>query len=344
MNPTTNPTDSPTPAQRPAYNTLAAAALQHYPIDAYSSTFIQHNAGIVFRVSAHSGQDYVLKLHMRVGEGNNPSAAQLEPGLAWLAALADATDIVVQRPIATSRGPYVAALIAEPGTVAIACTLQHWVDGRVLNGDFTLPQAQALGTLMAKLHAFSSSYSFDRSLPAVHHDTQALIDNVRLLHDTLPTALLSPDDAAILDAAAQQIADALDELGEDAAVWGPVHGDLHYDNVLIAGETLRPIDFTGLRLAHYLYDLGVTLYHTFYQGLDFREAFLTGYTQVYPLPQGSARAVEACIVSAAIDDLAWNATLPEQRTSSLFHNNLRDLIDQYGAAFVQGQRFAFTTS
>ena len=60
---------------------LAAAALQSYPIVPTTTQFIQHNAGIVFRVEAQDQHAYVLKLHKRVGMGDDPSAAQLEAGL-----------------------------------------------------------------------------------------------------------------------------------------------------------------------------------------------------------------------------------------------------------------------
>lgn len=48
-----------------------------------------------------------------------------------------------------------------------------------------------------------------------------------------------------------------------------MHGDLHYDNLLLHNAAVYPIDFTGLRLAHYLYDIGVTIYPTYIRGRTF---------------------------------------------------------------------------
>jgi hypothetical protein len=107
----------------------------------------------------------------------------------------------------------------------------------------------------------------------MRHDTQALHSNIRRLRTLLPLALLSNQDFDILLAAEKRITGYLTELGDHSSVWGPVHGDVHYDNVLIHNQEVRPIDFTGLRLAHYVYDIGVTVYHIFHQGSHIRKAF-----------------------------------------------------------------------
>src|SRR3712207_4869239 len=65
--------------QRRWYLALAEAALEHYGLGSTTATFIQHNAGIVFRVVVpRMGRAYLLKLHARIGGGANPTAEQLE--------------------------------------------------------------------------------------------------------------------------------------------------------------------------------------------------------------------------------------------------------------------------
>src|SRR5205085_973730 len=130
-------------------------------------------------------------------------------------------------------------------------------------------------------------------------------------------------------------------LGSALDVWGPVHGDMHYDNLLIHGTEVRPIDFTGLRLAHYLYDIGVTLYHINHKGPTIRQAFMNGYQQICALPKGALRAIEAFVAYAAIDSLAWNSTIPEQVASALFRRNLQQLVEQFCAAVAESRPFLF---
>lgn len=326
-----------------AYLTLAEAALQHYALGPTRLRFIQHNAGIVFRVTAQAtGKHYLLKLYKRVGAGSDPSAAQLEPGLRWLAALAQASDVVVQIPIATLHGQFVAQVSLDSAIPPVSCTVQQWVDGHVPDGDFSAQQAQQLGKMMAKLHAFSRTYPQRDHLPAMRHDAQALRRNVSLLRTALPLTLLSSHDFDIILAAEHQIVEYIIQLGSSPDVWGPIHGDLHYDNVLLYNDEIRPIDFTGLRLAHYLYDIGVTIYHVFHQGADVRWSFFAGYEQIYNLPTAYQQGVEAFIAYAAIDNVSWNCTIPEQVESALFQRNVQQLVNRYCASVAQGRPFLFT--
>ena len=319
---------------------LARSALQQYAIDVDEIAFIQHNAGVVFRVTTTAHHQYLLKIHKRVGAGDNPSPAQLEPGLKWLNAMSQTTDVVVQKPVPTRNGPFVAQVADAPAATPLSCTLQRWIDGDPPHGDFTQDQAHQLGRMTGKLHAWSSSYGQRNSPTATYHDAQSLHTNIALLLEHVPQ--LSTRDVALITAAEQRIAGYMQDLGRDASVWGPVHGDLHYDNVLIYGNEIRPIDFDGLRLAHYLYDLGVTVYHTYHQGAQLRHALFAGYQQTYALPAMYQHYVEGFVAYAAIDNVAWNCTIPEQLQSPYFHKNLDHLVNRYCLAIAQGQHFLFS--
>ena len=325
------------------YLPTVKTVLQNYSLGSVNIAFIQHNAGMVFRVtSQETGQKYLLKIHKRVGAGEDPTTEQLEPGLHWLAALARASSLVVQTPIATNTGSFVGQIMLPSRIQPVSYTLQQWVDGNVPNGDFTQEQVYAIGNMMAKIHAFSATYPLVNNVPALRHDIQALHSNINRLRTLLPLTLLSNHDFDILLAAEKRITQYLNELGDHSSVWGPVHGDVHYDNILIYNQEIRPIDFTGLRLAHYVYDIGVTMYHIFHQASHIRKAFFSGYQQIYNLPKNYEQFVEACIAYAAIDNIAWNCPIPEQQNAPLFQRNLQNLINNYCGSVAGGQRFLFS--
>ena len=337
----TAPTTMLTPTQERLYMSLAAAALQSYPIVPTTTQFIQHNAGIVFRVEAQDQHAYVLKLHKRVGMGDDPSAAQLEAGLEWLAACAQHSDIVLQVPVRTRAGTFVAQLHDPAVAQPIACTLQTWSAGEPPHADFTDRQAYQLGVLLARLHTCSRSYPLSPNVPAMRHDSHELLRNVQVLRSMLPPELLSTQDFETILATQERILAHMDALGSGTAVWGPVHGDLHYDNVVCTPDAVYPIDFTGLRLGYYLYDMAVTLYHCFHQEPAFREAFFAGYRQEGTLPPAYQPVLECFIAYAAIDNLAWNSTIPEQIPSALFQKNLRQLVLGYCLPIIRGEGFLF---
>jgi Ser/Thr protein kinase RdoA (MazF antagonist) len=335
-------TNAPHPEQLAHYLALAEAVLLQFGLGPADITFVQHNAGIVFHVFTHEAeQHYVLKLYKRVGVGTDPLAEELEPGLHWLADFAHTSGVTVQTPIRTRAGRFVGQVMLPSTTIPVACTVQHWIDGHLPNGDFTAQQVYALGTMTAKIHAFSSSYMFDPAVSATQHDSHALHQNIRLIRATLPDTKLSAHAYATIGAAEQRIVEHMAVLGRRSAVWGPVHGDLHYDNVLLHGADIRPLDFTGLRVAHYMYDIGVTMYHIFHQGSAIRHPYFAGYQEHYPLPSGYQEYIEAFIAYAAIDDIAWNCTIPEQSESSLFQHNLHNLVDRYCKRVAERQPFLF---
>lgn len=330
------------PEEQSSYLVLAEAALRQYALGPADVTFVQHNAGIVFHVITHeTKKHYALKIYKRVGSGNDPTPEELEPGLQWLADFAQSSDVTVQTPIRTRTGRFAGQVVLLSDATPATCTVQHWVDGRLPKGDFTAQQIYALGQMTAKLHAFSSTYVFDPDVLATHHDTHALHMNIRLLRATLPDTLLSSRAYTTILAAEQRIAEHMAALGRSSGVWGPVHGDLHYDNILLHKEDIRPIDFTGLRLAHYMYDIGVTMYHIFHQGSEVRHSYFDGYQEIYTLPSAHQEYIEAFVAYAAIDNLAWNCTIPEQIESPLFQQNMNNLVNTYCKSVAERQHFLF---
>jgi Ser/Thr protein kinase RdoA (MazF antagonist) len=217
--------------------------------------------------------------------------------------------------------------------------VQHWLEGKLPNGDFSANQAMQIGTVMAKLHAHSQQHPLAHGLPAMRHDGGALAEHVSTLRAALDHELLPAAAFATILAAQRQITLLMNDLGTAPEVWGPVHGDLHYDNVLLHGDEVRPIDFTGLRLAHYLYDIGVTIYHIYHQGPSIRRAFMNGYQQFRALPEADLRSIEAFVAYAAIDNLAWNSTIPEQTRSALFRHNIQQLVEQFCTPVAEHRPF-----
>ena len=95
-------------------------------------------------------------------------------------------------------------------------------------------------------------------------------------------------------------------------------------------------------MAHFAYDIGVTLYHIFYQGSEIRRAFMQGYHDIFPWPDEYVRYVDAFVTFAAIDNLAWNSTIVEQAGSQGFRRNLQQLIATFCMPLAEGRPFLFS--
>jgi Ser/Thr protein kinase RdoA (MazF antagonist) len=92
-------------------------------------------------------------------------------------------------------------------------------------------------------------------------------------------------------------------------------------------------------MSYYLRDLGITFYHILYQDQSIRQAFLAGYRAIRTLPTEHLSYLEAFLTWAAIENLAFQITLPSQHTSPIFARNLRQLADVFCARLITDTAF-----
>ncbi len=120
-----------------------------------------------------------------------------------------------------------------------------------------------------------------------------------------------------------------ERLGREPTVWGAIHGDVHHGNLLFADTTVHPIDFDNLHATYYLLDLGTTLYHILHQDVAIRAAFVRSYQQLQSLPLAEDGMLELFVTWAAMTNLAFQITIPDQRISPIFARNLRQLMNDF---------------
>ena len=102
-----------------------------------------------FGVQADDGSRFALRVHRPGG----PGEAEVRSELAWLAAVAADTDLVVPRPRPTRDGDRV-VVVDDPAVVddgPRVCDLLRWVDGHFVDARLTPAHLRTIGTLMADL-------------------------------------------------------------------------------------------------------------------------------------------------------------------------------------------------
>jgi hypothetical protein len=70
--------------------------------------------------------------------------------MAWLAELGQVTPFGIQEPVPNRAKALVTNVSFPGGANPLPCTLQRWVPGEFVNGDFTIPQIEAVGAMMAQ--------------------------------------------------------------------------------------------------------------------------------------------------------------------------------------------------
>lgn len=326
------------PAQHQRYLALAHTALAHYNLDARNLVFLQHNSGVTYRVaSGHGDREYLLKIHEPIGTGMGTPPPLIRAQLHWLASLASTTTLAVQNPIPNRDGELLTVVRDTALPAPWVCSLQQWVAGAPAQGHFTPAQTEQVGALLAHLHAAGNQVPPTFAGPLPHFSVDDVPERIAELQPAVVAGWLTPDQWARLAEAGQHIQHRLASLVYNADTWGPIHGDVHHDNIVWHGDEVRLIDFDNLHVAPYYLDLGTTLYHIHYQGGTAHRALLAGYQRVRTLPDDYRQYVDAALTYVAIDNLAFQITIPAQHNSPIFQRNLHQLANEFCRALLTGQ-------
>jgi len=321
-----------------AYESWAWRALEHFDVEALGVSFLGHNSGVAYRVRAPR-QDYLLKVHVPHGSSEVLAPAQVEGAMQWLADLSElGPGFPVQTPVRDRSGRLLPGIALEGRAGATPCSLQAWVEGEVTAGDLTEERAKAVGRMTARLHGCAARWEPAPGLTETVLDATWFAARQQALLDRLGDGLVDDAVRAASAAAGSTVERLLREVPVDRQVFGPVHGDLHQENVVWVGEDPRPIDFAYLRLAPYAWDLGVLCYHTMYLPVGVRRSLVAAYRNERPgLPEQPP--LEAFVVAAAVDNLAFQLSIAEQRGSALLRANLADFARDYCVALSRGHEF-----
>ena len=142
-------------------------------------------------------------------------------------------------------------------------------------------RAADLGAHVARLHAASAD--FKPTTPRLRNDAARLRDR---LPAQLRMVSARPGEDEFYRRAVDTVAGAMDALASEGLPYGPTHGDIQIENILVddsGGMTV--IDFDDCGEDHLMNDLACFLWRNEYQGVDpaIGEAFVRGYERVRPL-------------------------------------------------------------
>ncbi|MFQ6196968.1 phosphotransferase enzyme family protein [Streptomyces sp. NPDC000405] len=286
----------PHAAQLDLLERLARAALtERYGLDgaAVRMEVQRYEDNAVWRVTPPGRGSFMARLSLRDGR----PAHQQRSEMRWLESLVVSRTVTVPEPVTTTDGHYVVPVEVpghdEPSTLA----LLHWLPGTAEPPYRQPGVAQEMGRATAHLHEHAATVplpEFDRPV----WDAETILLEGHALTDPGAQEQLGVQGAAALRKVAELITPALQEGSQDDR--GRIHGDLHRENMIaMVGGRVGIIDFDDCGVGHPLLDIATVLssihriartekgaYETF------AHAFLTGYTQVRPLPTDTARLLE----------------------------------------------------
>jgi Ser/Thr protein kinase RdoA (MazF antagonist) len=264
---------------------VAGAALDRHGIVGASIEPLQYERNAVFAIRRGD-----LRCALRIGPVDGPDRAALLDELDWLTALDRDTGLAVPVPMANLDGDVITTVGIDGMVGPRPCILLRWVDGERAHPVLSAATARRIGAVMARLHVHAAG------LPPSALAARAPWGRARLGLDAAAIAAvdhdgLAADELALVEGAVTRIDHELSAIGDRPAVWGPIHGDLHLDNLLVDGDRVGVIDFDDCGRGHYGYDLAVVLDAIRRRIADsdreyaaLRSELLAGYTELRSLP------------------------------------------------------------
>lgn len=283
---------------------LAENAIAQFGIGDYRLRLIKHLVNTTFVLTCEQGK-FLLRVH-RVPEH---TVERIGSELAWLDALSRGSEIVVQTPLTTPDGRMVVMAEADGVPTALPVTILTWVDGRVLPQDRrSLRHFAHLGQLIGKLHDHASRWTPPEKPDRRTYDADGVLGPQAAYPLDGAKSLLPDDVWKGLNTVSARLRSIESDLGRGPDVFGFIHFDLSFSNVLFTARDARPIDFDECGFGYYLQDLAVALAGP-YGGEGFQEryeAVVGGYREVRALPSEHLRYLPMFLALRAATVILWN--------------------------------------
>jgi Ser/Thr protein kinase RdoA (MazF antagonist) len=275
---------------------LALAALRAYDLDVAGLRLIDDGWNCIFRVETPDGP-----LALRVTRPSpGRDAASVRAEVAFMTALARATDISVPGILRNRAGDLV-TIAAAPGVPEPrACVVFSWLEGRLLGEQITSRRWHDLGELMGRMHQFAADWTPPADFVAPAYDS--------VLPYGEPLVMFEPG-RADLHGASHLLAEAYHRTAERIRALNHqqprivIHGDLHAWNVKVRRGVLSPFDFEDLLHAVPILDVATSLYYVRDRAdyLSLAVAFRAGYERHRPWVEREPGDLDRLLIARGLD-------------------------------------------
>jgi Ser/Thr protein kinase RdoA (MazF antagonist) len=252
---------------------LARVAVDEQGLTARRLRWMGQHTSALFRCDTTAGERLVVRVYLPGG----PSDAELDAELAWLAALAQDTDLIV--PVARFSTRVATPQVPDGGR----CVAFGWVPGRCCGRRPSRRLVTDLGRVLAVLHGHAMGFRPPSGLTRPVLDIGHLTWAGTWHAEQLARRPVDPAARLALERTSERVAAVLSELGPDPTGYGLIHADLCLSNVLDDHGQARPIDFDDASWGHYAMDLAIAAEDV---PERLRPVLLAGYRTVRPLPAG----------------------------------------------------------
>lgn len=272
----------------------ATEAITRYPFaDVHRVKLLTFWENATYRVDGRladgTGGSWLLRLHR---PGYN-TRAMIRSELDWIEGLA-AAGIDAQVPLASTGGGRVVTVDARLAPTRDV-TMLAWLDGRFRTSKPTPAHTRRLGALIAHLHRHAESWTPPAAFTRKTWDATGWFAAPVRPTDPWMLSLLDEAGWSTFEEAHERLITLQHAIGNRTDRWGMIHADLHFHNVVFAGDRAMAIDWDDAGWGHFAQDLSTPWSRL--DRMDDREslqqALLDGYRSVRDWPDEQNRWIEA---------------------------------------------------
>ena len=244
-----------------------------------------HNA--VFQVE-HDSQTRILRLSFAENSAQVEAEYHLLNTLyASGLAVSQAFDHIRQDEFSAILLSYLEGISPQPDTVSVE-------------------EMQEIGQFLAHFHSVNVS----RTILQKSLDWDGLFSNTGIYYpgDENMT-VFSDEQLSLIDAVAEKVKLAMNEIGQSEDEFGLIHGDFLLKNILFHNNEVRALDFEYCGWGYYLYDLTPILWQLKPQARypQLEQALWDGYNLIRPLTAQHRELLETFIAGRQVASMYWIA-------------------------------------
>lgn len=315
---------------------VAVAALGRYHFPRTSElALLKHRENSVFCVThAETGRNGVLRVH-RTGY---QTTASITSEFQWMQALG-AAGVKTPGVIPARDGALVVAVRSAALPEPRLCDMLEWIDGQPPREDNLVDSFRLLGELQARCHAHVSHWTLPAGFQRQSWDEAALLDGQHpIIAPAWENWSLNTAQRTLVLACREALRNRLQQWGKGAGRYGLIHADLMPENLIVADDGIRLIDFDDCGFGWFLYDPASAL--LFYYGQDFYpdllHAWAAGYRSVRPLSDEEVNELPTFLLLRCFYGLGWLHTRRNSEAAQIFTEPLIALTSAVGQAYLDG--------
>ena len=305
------------------YEELVRRALPLWGIDRDSALgLLKLRENAVYAVTDRAANE---KLVIRVHRAGYHSDAELRSEWQWITGLKE-YGVLTPEP-RYSRNGRMFEIVESPGVPEPRqVDIVDWIEGEQwgsveegLEGspDEIRAHFETLGSAMAKMHNHASQWQAPEGFTRHAWDVDGLTGEAPFWGRFWELPALSARQRDMMLEVRDRLRAGLTELGTAPDIYGLIHADLVFENVLTGADGIRVIDFDDCGYGWHLFDIATSI--IFLHGTGHfamaKEALVAGYRQNRPLPDDHLAWFPGLLMARATTYLGWMHTRSETETA-----------------------------